>query len=70
MKPDDTAAQQPTSRGIGMAPREAAASTGVAPSAAHPPVFASGSRLLDGVDLASPAGTQKLQVRTYGCMVC
>lgn len=69
MKPDDTTAQQSTTRGLGMA-QQTASSPGVAPPAAYPPMFASGSRLLDGVDLASPTGTQKLEVRPCGGCRC
>lgn len=68
MKPEETGTQQSSTRGIGMAEGGAASSGAGRPcgapasAAAHPPVYASGSLLLDGVDLASPAGIQKFEV--------
>lgn len=67
MKPDDSAAQQSTSRGLGIASQEGGlVSVGAeAAATAYPAAFASGSRLLEGVDLASTAGLQKLEVRDF-----
>ncbi|CAM9193739.1 unnamed protein product [Ectocarpus sp. 6 AP-2014] len=61
MKPEETAAQQSTSRGIGMAPAAAAAVPAAKAAVSYPPVFASGSSLLKDVDLASTTGIQKLE---------
>lgn len=63
MKPEENAVQQSTSRGIGMPPQGGVISTGaIQPTTSHPAVLVSGSGLLDGVDLASTAGIQKLEV--------
>lgn len=63
MKPDETAAPQSTSRGLGMPPAPPTAAASAAAVASYPPVFASGSSVLKDVDLASAAGIQKLEVR-------
>lgn len=66
MKPDEAATQQQqsTSRGIGVVPQQdvGAAAAPAAAAASHAAVFANGSSLLQGVDLGSPAGMQKLEV--------
>ena len=73
MKPEESGAQQSTSRGLGLAPATAAAA---APAPSGPAVFATGSSLLEDVDLASAAGIHKLEVRQaaqasqHGSVVC
>eukprot|EP00903_Cladosiphon_okamuranus_P010838 g10239.t1 len=60
MKPEESAAQQSTSRGLGLTPAAAAAAA-AAPAPSRPAVFAAGSSLLKDVDLASAAGIQELE---------
>lgn len=74
MKPDEAAAQQAhsTSRGVGVVPQQGVAPAGAAAppaSGSHAAVFANGSSLLQGVDLSSAAGMQKLEVRVLWVVV-
>lgn len=62
MKPEDNAPPQSTFQGMGVA-LQGETPAAVPPAVTHSPVFASGSRLLDGVDLASAVGLKKLEVK-------
>lgn len=62
MKPEDIQGQSQPQRVARALPAAQGATAAGQGCTAHPPVFAVGSTLLDGVDLASPAGIKKLEV--------